>query len=145
MTTDTAARPEGDAVGDPIAVVKAMLEAWDDRDLAAVLSLFAEDGVLHSMMIEPIVGRASIAARLARLGAAAHKTRLRVRHIGVIDGQVFVERTDEITLDAQTTAVPVVGVFRIENGRVASWREYYDRRQLLGAMGVVEDFDRTAR
>jgi len=141
MTHDTLAR----SADDPMAVAKAILEAWDIRDFAAVLSLFAEDGVLHSMMIEPIVGRASIAARLARLGAAAHKTRLRIRHIGVIDGQVFVERIDEITLNGRQTDVPVVGVFRIENGLVASWREYYDRRQLLGAMGVVEDFDRSAR
>ena len=141
MTRDTPAR----SANDPTAVAKAILEAWDIRDFAAVLSLFTEDGVLHSMMIEPIVGRASIAARLAKLGAAAHKTRLRIRHIGVIDGQVFVERVDEITLDGRQTDVPVVGVFRIENGLVASWREYYDRRQLLGAMGVVEDFDRSAR
>lgn len=141
MTRDTAAR----SADDPMAIAKAILEAWDIRDFAAVLSLFAEDGVLHSMMIEPIVGRASIAARLARLGAAAHKTRLRIRNIGVIDGQVFVERVDEITLNGRRTDVPVVGVFRIENGLVALWREYYDRRQLLGAMGVVEDFDRSAR
>ena len=132
--------PEG-----PTAVAQTMLEAWDRRDFDAVLSLFAEDGVLHSMMLAPIVGRTSIAARLARLGAAAHKTRLRIRHIGVIDGQVYVERLDEITLDGQRTDVPVIGVFQIENGLVAYWREYYDRRQLLGAMGIVEDFDRSAR
>jgi limonene-1,2-epoxide hydrolase len=137
VTTDNAAEPMG--------VAKAILEAWDIRDFDAVLDLFAEEGVLHSMMIEPIVGKASIAARLSRLGAASHKTRLCVRHIGVIDGQVYVERVDEITLNGKQTDVPVVGVFRIENGLVASWCEYYDRRQLLGAMGIVEDFDRSAR
>ena len=143
MTHDIPVQPA--TAGEPMAVAQAILEAWDIRDFDAVLSLFAEDGVLHSMMIEPIVGRASIAARLSRLGAAKHKTRLRIRHIGVVDGLVFVERIDEITLNGRQSDVPVVGVFEIDNGLVKSWREYYDRRQLLGAMGIVEDFDRSAR
>ena len=40
-----------------IGVARAMLAAWDVRDWERVLALFAEDAVLHSMMIEPIVGR----------------------------------------------------------------------------------------
>jgi len=83
-------------------------------------------------------GEAPIAGADGRAICRAVRTR------GLME-PVFVERVDEVTLDGRQTDVPVVGVFRIENGLVASWREYYDRRQLLGAMGVVEDFDRSAR
>lgn len=128
-----------------MAVARAIMQAWDLRDFGKVLSMFAETGVLHSMMLEPIVGRKAIEARLSRLGSGKHTVRLRVDHIGMIDGLVFVERVDEITLDGNMTPVPVVGVFSVKDGLVESWREYYDRRQLLGALGVVEEFDKTAR
>jgi limonene-1,2-epoxide hydrolase len=130
---------------EPMTVVRAILAAWDARDFTAVLALFSEDAVLHSMMIEPIVGRASIEARLARLKSAPHKAELRILRMGVVEGCVFAERLDVITLNGRATGVPVVGVFEVEDGRVKVWREYYDRRQLLAAMGVVEDFDRAAR
>jgi limonene-1,2-epoxide hydrolase len=130
---------------DPLAVVRAIIAAWDARDFQAVLALFSDDAVLHSMMIEPIVGKASIEARLARLKSAKHHATLTVQRMGVIDGRVFVERVDVITLNGRESGVPVVGVFEVEAGRVKVWREYYDRRQLLAAMGIVEDFDREAR
>ena len=34
----------------------------------------------------------------------------------------------------------MVGVLEIRDGKVAEWREYYDRKELLEAMGVGEDF-----
>jgi limonene-1,2-epoxide hydrolase len=130
---------------EPLSVVRAIIAAWDARDFEAVLALFSEDAVLHSMMIEPIVGRKSIEARLARLKGARHHATLTVQRMGIIDERVFVERVDVITLNGRESGVPVVGVFEVEGGRVKLWREYYDRRQLLAAMGIVEDFDRDAR
>lgn len=134
MTDETAASAAN------VSVARAMLAAWDVRNWNRVLALFAADGVLHSMMIEPIVGRDALAERLAQLGARAHTVNPRIKHVGVIDGLVFMERVDEITLDGRMSPVPVVGVFDIADGVVREWREYYDRAQLLAAMSAGQDF-----
>ena len=50
------------------------------------------------------------------------------------------EREDEFVFKGHAGKVPVVGVLVIEGDKVAEWREYYDRAELLEAMGVEGDF-----
>lgn len=121
-----------------LATVKQMIQAWNAQDWNRVYELFAPDGVLHSMMIEPVTGRDAIKQRLSALVAGVSRIELRVRHIGVIDGVVFVERVDDFVYRGKHGTVPVVGVIEVDNGLVKEWREYYDRAQLLKAMGVSE-------
>jgi limonene-1,2-epoxide hydrolase len=128
------ARAESDAA--KLAVVREMLAAWQALDWERVYALFAEDGVLHSMMGEPLVGRAAIRERLGKLTPGISRIDLRVRTIGLIDGRVFVERVDDFVYRGHAGAVPVVGVLEVENGRIRLWREYYDHAQLLREMGV---------
>ena len=122
-----------------LAVAKEMIGAWKSADWRKVADLFAEDGVLRSMMIEPVVGRPAIYERIAALGKGApNGVTLDVAHMGVIDGLVFLERTDRFVYNGKPGAVPVVGVLDIRDGHVKEWREYYDRAQLLKALGAGE-------
>jgi limonene-1,2-epoxide hydrolase len=45
---------------------------------------------------------------------------------------------DDFVYHGNHGEVPVVGVVEVENGHVKAWREYYDRAQLLKAMGAKE-------
>lgn len=122
-----------------LAVAREMIAAWKAADWRKVGDLFAEKGVLHSMMIEPVVGRPAIYERIAALGKGAPGgVVLDVAHMGVIDGLVFIERTDRFVYNGKSGAVPVVGVLDIRDGKVQAWREYYDRAELLREMGVSE-------
>jgi limonene-1,2-epoxide hydrolase len=122
-----------------IAVAREMIAAWKAADWRKVADLFAEDGTLRSMMIEPVTGRAAIYDRIAALGKGAPGgVTLDVAHMGVIDGLVFIERTDRFVYNGHPGAVPVVGVLDIRDGHVKEWREYYDRAQLLKALGGPE-------
>lgn len=123
-----------------IAPVKAIIAAWDARDWDAATALFVEDGMIQSMMQPPIVGRTAIRAILETL-RHPHKVTLNVQHIGVIDGLVFVERVDEFSSPGYEAAVPAVGIFEVENGLIKEWREYYDRQQLIEAMGPDRDYE----
>lgn len=131
-----ATTPESDA--HKLATVRQMIDAWNQRNWQQVFQLFAEDGVLQSMMLPPTVGREAIEQRIGALAKGIDSIELRVQHIGVIDGVVFIERVDDFVYHGKHGAVPVVGVVEVENGRVQAWREYYDRAQLLEAMGVTE-------
>jgi limonene-1,2-epoxide hydrolase len=136
----TAAAPAraADTDASKLAVAREMIRAWKAADWRKVADLFAEDGSLRSMMVEPVIGRAAIHDRIAALGKGAPGgVVLDVSHIGVIDGLVFVERVDRFTYNGHAGAVPVVGVLDIQGGKVQEWREYYDRAQLLKEMGVT--------
>lgn len=128
-----------------LAVVDQMIKAWNTRDWEKAVNLFAPDGVLHSVMIEPIVGRDSIRKRITTLGAGLEQIELKVRNIGVINGLVFVERVDSFTYKGKRGAVPVVGIIDVQGNTIREWREYYDRAELLREMGLARDFDKEAR
>lgn len=123
-----------------IAVVKAMIQKWETLDADGIADMFTEDGVLHSVMIDPIKGREAIRPRMKFLVDNATHMKLNVRNWAVTGNTVFIERTDEFTFKGHAGKVPVVGVLVVEGDKVKEWREYYDRKELLEAMGVKEDF-----
>lgn len=125
---------------DKIALARRMFAAWDTLDWDGVVALFAEDGVLHSVMQEPVVGRSAIAERMAILGSRCERCTLHIKALGVVDGRVFVERVDDFDFDGHHGEVPVVGVLRMADGLVTEWLEYYDRPTLLAGMGITDDF-----
>ncbi|WP_417498105.1 nuclear transport factor 2 family protein [Maricaulis sp.] len=128
-----------------IAVVMDMVDAWNTRDWDRVTNLFAEDGSLHSMMVEPVVGREAIGARIGHLGAGIETITLHIHHVGLVDDVIFVERTDQFVYNGHAGSVPVVGVIEVEDGLITEWREYYDRAELLEALGLTTDFDSAGR
>lgn len=123
-----------------IAVVERMIEAWNTRNWQLVGDLFAQDGVLHSMMLEPVVGREAIASRINALGAGISKITLDIQRIGRVGDAVIIERVDRFTYNGHYGEVPVVGVLTVEGDHIKVWREYYDRAQLVAALGLKEDF-----
>lgn len=133
-------KPVSQSAEHNIAVVKSMIAAWEKRDGDAIADMFTADGVLHSMMIEPIRGREAIRPRMKFLVDNATHMKLNVRNWAVTGNTVFIERTDEFTFKGNQGKVPVVGVLVVAGDKVKEWREYYDRKELLEAMGVKEDF-----
>jgi len=123
-----------------IDLVLAMFAAWERKDWHAVALTFTEDGIFHNIMLEPTVGRDAIEARLSRLRVAEPNSVLEmtVRHIGVIDGLVFVERFDSWKFDDIEGGIPVVGIFELRGTQIARWREVYDRSSLRREAGYPE-------
>lgn len=122
-----------------LAVATAMVEAWNTKDWETVYELFSEDGVLHSMMIEPIVGRDNIRGRLSVLAAGIDDIELQIGNMGVVNDVVVMERVDDFTYNGNPGRVPVVGIMEIEGDQVTVWREYYDHASLRHAMNPLED------
>lgn len=118
-----------------IAIFREMARAWEAKEWRTCADLFMPDGVLHSVMLEPVVGREAIYQRIVKLEAPNKEVKLHLHRMGVIDGALFVERTDEIVLDGISRSAPVVGVLVFEGSKISLWREYYDRAQLMRAAG----------
>ncbi|HET7799362.1 MAG TPA: nuclear transport factor 2 family protein [Humibacillus xanthopallidus] len=137
MTEPTLTPPSEMSDEAKLALAREMFHAWDTKDWEGVIDLFADDGVLHSVMQEPLVGRDVVAERIRALGAITERITLHIKAIGIIDGKVFVQRVDDFdTVTGSHGEVPVVGILSMAGGRVTEWLEYYDRPSLLAGMGV---------
>ena len=132
--TVTAMPAMADSDEDKLKTAQAMVDAWNARDWERVYQLFSEDGVMHSMMMEPVVGRDAIRARLSQLTPGIESIELQLRNIGIVGDVVMLERVDDFTYQGKHSRVPVAGVLEIDQGLVTEWREYYDHAQLVTAL-----------
>jgi len=118
-----------------IAVFRKIKAAWEGKQWRTVADMMTPDGVLQSMMLEPIVGREAFYHRMANMTASNKQVTLHIGRIGVVEGALVVERRDEIVIDGISRSVPVVGILEFDGPLISLWREYYDRAQLLHAQG----------
>lgn len=116
-----------------IAVFRQMASHWQNKAWRQCADLFTEDGVLHSMMKDPLVGREAFYQRMLSLANPNKSVKLHIHRIGVIDGAVIHERDDEVIIDGVGRMVPVVGVLEFDGPLISVWRDYYDRGQLMWA------------
>ena len=112
------------------------LAAWDALDVEAIVDSFAEDGALHPMMLDPIVGRKNLAAQVARDLKYATSCRCNIKNIAVCnETTVLVERIDEMVNNGKKGAIPVMASMNFRDGKITMWREYMDLKQLAKEMG----------
>jgi limonene-1,2-epoxide hydrolase len=121
-----------------IAIVQHMFDGWREGNYEKVCEVFAEDGVMHSMMMDPWIGRDYIYERCLLIAKAATNTKINMKNIGVINGAVFTERVDSFLYHGNPVQYPAVGVFEFENGKVKLWKEYFDRATMLKGMSMSE-------
>ncbi|MFK7830043.1 MAG: SgcJ/EcaC family oxidoreductase [Congregibacter sp.] len=125
------------AADPPLVVAHEMVNAWNAIDADQIADLFAQDGSYQSMMDTPVIGRELIRTKFTQLLAPATALELQLRNVAVAGGVVFLERVDVFTYNGREAAVPVVAVLEIKDGKVAAWREYFDRAELMHAMGLT--------
>jgi len=130
MTADAAASND--------AMVREFLAAWERRDTDHIIDRFTDDGVYHSIPLTPIAGKAAIREFVAGF-ADVPPGRLVIHHQVATDRVVMNERTDHITLNGQPVALPISGVFEIEDGRIKAWREYFDLGPARAAYAATPD------
>lgn len=118
-----------------IEIFRTMAQAWQAQDFRTCADLFAPEGALHSVMLEPVVGRETIYNRISKLGGPGKRVTLNIHRIGVLGDALFVERTDEIVIGEHRGSCPAVGVLEFQGDKIIRWRDYYDRAQLERAAG----------
>ena len=125
-------------------IFRTMAQAWHEQDWDTCSGLFAPDGILHSVMLQPVVGRDTIHARLLTLNGANKKVTLHIERMGVIDGALVVQRVDEVVIDGQRGECPAIGVLDFTGDKIARWRDYYDRATLMKAAGHKPEAEKHA-
>jgi limonene-1,2-epoxide hydrolase len=109
------------------------------QDVDRLVDLMSEDIVFYPNFpsLGPFVGRAACRAAheshlgLVRLGLPGTE----VRRVESGDRAVFTERIDVFEVSGVNVTLPVIGVFEVENGKVAAWREYFDMGEITRQLG----------
>ncbi len=116
----------------PDELVTEFCAAWERMDADELSAYFTDDGVYHNIPMAPAEGRAAVHGLLTGMKAMISSIRFEV-HRQIAQGDLVMnERTDHIVMGDKTIALPVVGVFEIEGGKIRAWRDYFDMAQFSG-------------
>lgn len=126
-------------------VVLRLLRLFHSEDIAGQLDAVAEC-LSADATYQPVVplaqvhrGRDAIVEELRAQAARYRNCVCDVQAMASTDSVVFTERTDTVTMlaDLQQVVVRVVGVFEVDaQGRVSSWREYWDNAAVAREIGI---------
>jgi limonene-1,2-epoxide hydrolase len=115
-------------------VIRDFAAAWSRLDANELAGYFTEDAVYHNIPMEIIVGRDNIRAFLKDFLGGTSGINFEIRHQISSGNLVFNERVDHSIWDGKKVALPVAGVFELENGKIKAWRDYFDMEMFNKAL-----------
>jgi limonene-1,2-epoxide hydrolase len=115
-------------------IIRSFVAAWSRRDPVELARYFAEDGVYHNMPIGPVSGRDNVEKLIRGFVASWTETKWDLVNILCSGNVVIAERVDRIRAGDKSVDLPCVGVFELEDGRIARWRDYFDMAAYQRAM-----------
>jgi limonene-1,2-epoxide hydrolase len=87
-----------------------------------------------------VFGKEAIIQILSDFLAAATKVEWLIHHqvsSGDMDhGVVMNERTDRFEMDDRWIEIDIAGLFVVSNGKIALWRDYFDRESFTKALAT---------
>ena len=122
---------------DPLAVVDAFLAAMAELDYDTALTHVTDDVVYTNMPMGSVTGPAGIRAVLGPFFAPTITNEWLISNTAVNGDMVFVERLDRHQLPGGWAELPVVGVFRVRDGLIAEWRDYFDLPTIQNAFAKL--------
>ena len=112
----------------PKTLVAAWVEAFNRKDVEALVALYAEDAVNHQVAETPVQGRAAIRAMFAEGFAAAEMVCL-VENLFEDGDWAILEWRDPLGLRG-------CGFFHVVDGRITLQRGYWDKLSFLRQHGL---------
>ncbi len=116
-------------------IVRDFIDAWPRLDVAGIVAFFAEDGVYHNMMLEPVKGREALTGFIGGFVNGWSEVNWELVNIASAGNLVFAERVDRMKVGGKQVALPCCGVFEMEGGKIKVWRDYFDLATFTKAMG----------
>jgi limonene-1,2-epoxide hydrolase len=107
-------------------LVRDFCDAWSRRDVDELLTFFSPDAVYHNIPMDPVTGIDQIRNVLMLFVPASSEISWTVHNIASAGDLVFTERTDGFVMGDKSVDLPVAGVFEINDGKIAKWRDYFD-------------------
>ena len=138
-STETS-EPKSNLPKDPDAFVTAFIESIQGHRLTAALEMVSDDCEYDNVPITKVFGRSAIEQTLGGFLAECSAYEWLIHHqvsSGDLEhGVVMNERTDRFEIDGRWIDLDVAGLFVISNGKIALWRDYFDREIFTKALAA---------
>ena len=126
-------------MADSLQIAQNMIDAWLKLDWDTVTSLFTDQG---SLVIVPArqtyTGAEAIRGHLDEVAGGIETLSFDIKTLEASGNTVVFERDDVFVYRTKEgpreSRVPCVGVMDMQDGRVESWREYFDGYTMLKAI-----------
>ena len=117
------------------ATVRRFIDAWKHRDLDRIMGFFTDDCVYHNIPVDPVQGTVAIRGVIQGFAGMATAIEWELHQIAETEGGVVLtERTDRFEIGGRWVALPVMGAFELEDGKIRAWRDYFDLAQFTKQM-----------
>ncbi len=123
-------------MAEPIEVVRAFCDAWGTpAEIEKALDLLSDDCRYHNIPLDPVEGIDAIRATVIGFTTGVEKVVFETHAIAANGSTVLTERTDTFFFPGNEIALPVMGTFEVDDGKIAHWRDYFDLNQFMTQMG----------
>jgi limonene-1,2-epoxide hydrolase len=114
----------------PEQVVNDFISAINKQDLDAALGFVAEDCYYDNVPMGDTRGREKMRKILASVFGGGTPVVFEIHRQAATGNIVMNERTDSFTLAGRPVALPVAGVFEVNDGKITFWRDYFDQQMM---------------
>lgn len=119
----------------PEEVVDTFIGCWNKMDVDGVTALMADDIEYENVGMNILEGRDAARAFIESFVGMSDGIRFEVHHQIASGDLVMNERTDNFDLsDGKKMAIRLMGIFRVSDGKITHWRDYFDLNTLTQQM-----------
>ena len=116
-------------------IIVDFIAAWNAKDIERVMGFFTADCVYHNMPVDPVQGSEAIRGVIDGFTGMASEIEWELHQVAENEaGVVLTERTDKFLIGDKWVALPVMGSFTLEKGKISAWRDYFDMNQFTSQM-----------
>jgi limonene-1,2-epoxide hydrolase len=128
----------------PAQVVEQFLAHLNAQRIDDGMDLLAEDVFYHNIPMDPMIGREAVRQFAHEFGMGSSlQVDWQLVSLAAADDVVLTERIDIFTAaDGKQISIPLMGSFRIRDGYIAEWRDYFDLAELqrqMSGLGMTDD------
>ncbi|NQZ94877.1 MAG: nuclear transport factor 2 family protein [Myxococcales bacterium] len=118
-------------------VIDRFVKAWSHKDIDELMSFFTDDAVYTNIPIDPpSEGLEAIRKTIEGFAGMAEAIEF-VVHASAENPEtntVMNERTDRFKIGERWVEARVMGVFELRDGKISSWRDYFDLAEFQSQM-----------
>ena len=112
-------------------VVNNFIAAIGAKDEATAMALVAEDCYYDNVPVGSMTGKAKMAEFLAPTFRSKGPVEFEILRQTATGNTVMNERVDKFVIKGKDIALPVAGVFEINDGLITFWRDYFDNEMFM--------------
>lgn len=122
----------------PEQIVNEFCDAVTKKDVDRAMALIADDCLYHNIPLDPIQGKAAIQQTLAGFLQLLGAIEIETLHQTCTGNVVMNERIDYFYPEGKgRVGLPVAGIFEVKDGKITSWRDYFDTKQMTERTGIA--------